>query len=143
MNWDSILVSGAVGFAVWLLRRGLIKYERALVSAETLRRQLVEKELEKLQNMIVGVHTAAGRQTKDREALTHFMIGWAKDFQGQMAEKLKIPEADLEELRIVLNSLVTFFQVPKDPNETRVKEIGKNVFLVHRAEGGKHEPEKS
>ncbi len=71
------------------------------------------------------------------------MIAWARNLEAQVSGQLKLHEGDIEELRETLRGFVQFFQMPGDPGATKVKQIGKDLFLVHRAEGEKHEPKKS
>lgn len=135
MSW-TVILQGSVPVALagfgWLVRRGLIKYERALVSVEKLRREMAEKELGRVSEAVQDVTRAVARVTQDHEAMKKFLGDWAHRFTGEVGNLLKLSQKDVDELKGVLGEMSGFLTASKDTQESAVKQIAKDVFLVHK-----------
>lgn len=119
----------------WLIRRMMIKYERALVAAEQTRRQVAETELAELKKLISGLHSAVSRVTKEQEAIKIFLGDWARKLTTEVGSLLKFNQKDTDELREVLEGLLKFLGSARNSeDETAIKQIGKDLWLVHKKE---------
>lgn len=139
MNWTVILdtvVTLCLGGLGWVIRRGWLKYERALVAAEKARRDAAEKELTQLRVIVAGVHEAMSKLTHNQAELKKFLGNWSKELVEKIGDTLKLGQQDAEKLAGVLTELNLFLAFSKDSDETAVKQIGKNTFLVHKKKEG-------
>lgn len=139
MNWTVIadtVVTLCLGGLGWAIRRGWLKYERALVAAEKLRREAAESELTQLRVIVAGVHEAMSKLTHNQGELKKFLHDWAEKLVSRVSDTLKLSQDHADELRGVLTELTTFLAVSKDSDETTVKQIGKDTFLVHKKKEG-------
>jgi DNA-directed RNA polymerase subunit K/omega len=146
VTWTAV-VQGCVPVALaglgWLLRRGLIKYERALVSAERARadaererREMVEKELAQLREMVTTIQKTASYTTQNQAELKKFLGEWSKKLTAEVGKSLKLSREDVDKLTGVLGEMASFLDVNKDTNGTAIKEIAKDTFLVHKKKEG-------
>ncbi len=157
MSWTTVF-QGSIPIALagfgWLIRRGLIKYERALVAAEraranaeTLRREMVEKELIQLRETVASVQKTASHTTQNQAELKKFLGEWSKKLTAEVGKSLKLGREDVDKLTGVLGEMVSFLDLIKDNNGTAVKEIandhdsilhGSLECLRARARSGRH-----
>ncbi len=126
LNLSIPVVLGGVG---WFIRRCIVKYERALVSAERQRAHAAEKELEEIKAVVAGLHAAMAKVTRDHEAMRSFMTEWGRKITGEFNSLLKLSQSDVDELKGALSGMVTLLGPVE---KTSVKEIAKDVYLVKK-----------
>lgn len=142
MSWTTV-AQGCIPISLaglgWLLRRGLIKYERALVAAERARaeaektrREMVEKELTQLREIVTTVQKSASHTTHNQAELKKFLGEWSKKLTAEVGKSLKLSREDVDKLMGVLGEMASFLDLHKDNNGTAIKEIAKDTFLVHK-----------
>lgn len=134
MSWKDAIFPAAAALLGWIIRHAILKYERALISAEKARREALESKLSEMKQVIAGLHTLVTTDAKNRENLKIFLARWALELKGSVADQFKLHSTEIEDLRSLLNTLVTFFNASKDSEKSSATQIGKDLFLIHRKE---------
>lgn len=134
------VITCGMGGIGWAIRRGLRKYEAALKAAEASRAKLSEKELTELKSLVMSLQTSVQNLTSNNRELKGFLAGWAKRLTGEVEKILKLSNGEVEELRGILDGLINFLGAAKNSDDTTIKQIGDDLYLVHKGEkpeGGK------